>query len=90
MHNALCIHARKIYCFRGMKDEIILKFFAEKVRSIRDKRNLTQEQLAALADTGRNTISNIENEKFEPKLSTICRIMWALEISPNEFFPKSE
>ena len=55
------------------------KGIAERVRSSRKKRNLTQAQLAELAGVSDETISRIERAAFEPSISTLVQIADALE-----------
>ena len=54
----------------------------EKVREIRKRRLLTQEQLADKAGVGVNTIIRIERNQVEPHSRTIRKLAAALGVSP--------
>ena len=49
------------------------------------KRNLTQEQLAELANVGRNTVSNIERGESSPSIETLEKLAKAFEMDVLEF-----
>lgn len=53
---------------------------AARVRTLRDARGLSQEQLAELIDRSVDTISNIERAKSEPGLETILLAARALNV----------
>lgn len=60
--------------------------FSQKIRIERVKQNLSQEQLAELANIHRTTISAIERKTMSPSLETICNIANALNLSLIELF----
>jgi transcriptional regulator with XRE-family HTH domain len=45
---------------------------------------LTQEELAAQADLGKNTVNRIERNLTEPHMSTLRKIAQALGVEPHE------
>lgn len=51
---------------------------ARKVRALREKRGMTQAELAAKAGTGQAAIARIEAGKSVPKLDLLARIASAL------------
>lgn len=53
----------------------------KKIRLERLKRNISQEQLAEIADLNRNTIGNIEREIASPTIDTIEKIAKAFGMS---------
>jgi len=53
---------------------------AERIRSAREQRGWTQEQLAYRADVSRSTIQNLENGRRQPHRASISRIAGALGI----------
>ena len=61
-------------------------FIYNKVKDLRNKNNLTQEQLAELVDVTRLTIISIEKQKYEPSLGLAIRLAKALEISIDQLF----
>ena len=56
----------------------------DRVRSIRAKRGISQEQLADLAELDRTYISGVERGIRNISLLNIVRIADALEVSPSE------
>jgi transcriptional regulator with XRE-family HTH domain len=64
------------------KQENIL---AENLRKLREKKGLSQDRLAKLADVANNTIIKIEQgENKNPTLETLKKIAKALEVSIEE------
>jgi transcriptional regulator with XRE-family HTH domain len=60
--------------------------FGQKVRSIRNDKNISMQHLANLADIEVSQIHRIETGKINPKLTTILILAKALEINPSDFF----
>ena len=73
-----------------MESEKLLKEFGHHLRSIRKDKNLSQEQLAHLADIDRTYISGIERGVRNISLINIFRLAKALEIPPAELFQSGE
>jgi len=69
-----------------MKD--IKFYFGKRVRELRLKKNLSQEQLAHMCDLDRTYINSIENGKRNVSLKNIEKILKALDISWCNFFQK--
>lgn len=63
-----------------------LKLFGETLRSIRNEKKLTMQQLADQAEIELSQIYRIESGKINPKLITIIKIAKALKISPKDLF----
>lgn len=57
--------------------------FGKLIRENREKKKLSQEQLAEKCNVTDKSISNIELGKSDPKLSTVMRICKVLEIDVN-------
>ena len=70
------------------KDSLSNKM-CKRVKFERMKRNLTQEQLAELADLNRNTISNIECGISSPTIDTLEKLAAAFEMDVLEFIDVS-
>lgn len=64
----------------------ILISFGERVRELRTQKNLSQEQLANLADVHRTYIGMIERAEKNITLINIEKIAKALEIKLKDFF----
>lgn len=62
------------------------KRFGARVRELRRERDLTQEQLAELADIGRDSIKNIEKGKHGPLFETLEKLIIGLGCEPSELF----
>ena len=62
------------------------KLYAENIKRIRLLKNLSQENLAELANVSSAYISEIENQKKIGKFETIAAIANALEVEPYELF----
>jgi transcriptional regulator with XRE-family HTH domain len=56
----------------------------DKVREIRKRNFLTQEELADRAEIGVNTIIRIERNQVEPQGRTIRKLADALGVAPSE------
>lgn len=65
------------------------RILGERVKAERNKRGLTQKQLADLIHSNKRTILDIENGRGNPKLETLFSILNYLEIDPYTiFFPE--
>ena len=60
-------------------------YIGEKLKEIRTRRFLTQEELAEKAGVSHSTIVNIERNHAEPQFRTIRKLAKALDIDPAEF-----
>jgi len=54
--------------------------FAENLRSLRQRRRMSQEELAARAAVNRTQISLMEGGKRLPRLDTLVKLAGALEV----------
>ena len=62
------------------------KRFGARVRELRKERELTQDQLAELADISRDSIKNIEKGKHGPLFETLEKLIRGLDCEPSELF----
>ena len=67
-----------------MEDNVKLLAIGQRIRSIRKSRNLTQGELAKIADMKASNISEIENGKTQMHLLTFVKIIEALQVSADE------
>jgi transcriptional regulator with XRE-family HTH domain len=65
-----------------MKDDA--KKLGENLKRIRTKKNITQTELAKTLGVDKSFVSNIENGKTNPTLSTITNLAQTLGVSTNE------
>lgn len=66
-----------------MSSDVRLKF-ANKLKTIRAKRNLSQEDLALLCDIDRTYVGRLENMTRNPSLEILQKIADGLDIKLNE------
>jgi transcriptional regulator with XRE-family HTH domain len=62
----------------------VVVYIGEKLREVRTRRLLTQDELADKAGVSQSTIANIERDNAEPQFRTIRKLAKALEIDPTE------
>lgn len=62
------------------------KKLGENLKQIRTNKNITQMEIAEKLGVNKSFISNIENGKTNPTLSTITSLATALGVSTNELF----
>ena len=62
----------------------ILKQLGDNIRKLRNKRNISQEELAFKIDSARNFVGCIERAEKSPTIITLCKIALALDVPINE------
>jgi transcriptional regulator with XRE-family HTH domain len=62
----------------------IVVYIGEKLKEVRTRRLLTQDELAEKAGVSQSTIANIERNNAEPQFRTIRKLAKALDIEPTE------
>lgn len=65
-------------------DGEVRRAFGKVLRRFRESRSLTQDELAELADSSQNYISNMERGLKGPSLVRIFELAQALQIGPEE------
>ena len=64
-----------------------MKNFGEKLRKLREERNLSQKELGdKMGGITQQTIAQYEKKETVPKFETVSKIANALEINPNIFY----
>jgi len=63
-----------------VKNQEALKNFGTHLRKLREENNLSQQQLADMANLAKTTVQNIENAKYSVKFDVIISIAIALDI----------
>ena len=58
------------------------------LRRVREDRLMTQQELAEAADLGLSTVLRIENDRVEPRFSTIRKLAKALDVNARELTKK--
>ena len=62
----------------------VVVYIGEKLREVRTKRLLTQDELAEKAGVSQSTIANIERNNAEPQFRTIRKLAKALDVDPTK------
>jgi transcriptional regulator with XRE-family HTH domain len=62
----------------------VVVYVGEKLKQIRTRRLLTQEELAEKAGVSAATVVNVERNNQEPHFRTIRKLAKALDIDPTE------
>ncbi|MDH6365397.1 DNA-binding XRE family transcriptional regulator [Enterococcus sp. PF1-24] len=57
-----------------------------KIKEYREKQNITQQEIADLTDVRRETISRLEQNKYNPSLELAMKIAYYLNVSVEELF----
>ncbi|WLG81924.1 MULTISPECIES: helix-turn-helix domain-containing protein [Pseudomonas] len=63
---------------------------AENIRLMRRLKNLTQEQLALMAEVDRTYVSQIERCTGNPSLMVLCKLANILEITTDQLLTESD
>ena len=64
----------------------IKKLLGKRIKELRQRKNLTQEQLAEMIDVGERNLSKIECGNNFVTAETLSKIITALEVEPTELF----
>ncbi len=62
----------------------VVVYIGEKLKAVRTRRLLTQDELAERAGVSQSTIANIERDNAEPQFRTIRKLAKALDIEPTK------
>ena len=60
------------------------------LRQVREDRLMTQQELAEAAQLGLSTVLRIENDRVEPRFSTIRKLAKALDVDARELTRKED
>ena len=70
--------------------EAIYRVFGRRLRELRDRRNLPQEELATLSGLTRSSIANIENGKQRVLLHQLVQFAEALQVDLGALIPTAD
>jgi len=59
-------------------------YIGDRLKTLRVRRALTQQELADRAGVGKNTVNRIERNAGEPHMSTLRKLAKALSVDPAE------
>lgn len=68
----------------------LVSAFAKALRTVRDEKELTQEQVAYGAKLHPTYIAFLEGRKRQPSIDTIFKICKGLDVKPSEFMKRVE
>ena len=70
--------------------ETVLAYVAANVRRIREKRGLTQEQLAERCELHFTYVQRVEAGSANPSVRVLAKLAQALEVAPGVFFRRAD
>lgn len=70
----------------NIKNDEVIKAFGRRLRDLRISNDLSQEQLANMAEIPLSQVGRIERGEINPTLSTISALSTALKIKIPDFF----
>jgi transcriptional regulator with XRE-family HTH domain len=59
-------------------------YVGDRLKALRIRRALTQEDLAQRAGLSKNAVNRLEVDKAEPRMSTLRKLAKALDVDPAE------
>jgi len=59
-------------------------YVGDRLKTLRIRRALTQEELAERAGLSKNAVNRLEVGKAEPRMSTLRKLAKALDVDPSE------
>jgi transcriptional regulator with XRE-family HTH domain len=59
-------------------------YVGDRLKALRIRRALTQEELARRAGLSKNAVNRLEVDKAEPRMSTLRKLAQALGVDPSE------
>jgi transcriptional regulator with XRE-family HTH domain len=71
-------------------EDRLYRLFGNRVRALREEKNVTQDELGRRVDLSRTSITNIEKGRQRVLLHQMVDIARALDAEPTELIPVSE
>ncbi len=68
-----------------MQKEVFLKNLGERIREIRERKGITQKQLAHAIDKDQQSIQRLETGKINPSIYFLLEVAQGLEVQLNTF-----
>ncbi len=65
-------------------------YVGDRLKALRIRRALTQEELAQRAGLSKNAVNRLEVDKAEPRMSTLRKLAQALGVDPHELVKPEE
>lgn len=75
---------------RGENSMDLKKFIGKRIKEFRNKRGMTQDELADLLGTTKQTVSRYENGERQANQDILFELSNIFNVSIDEFFPKKE
>jgi transcriptional regulator with XRE-family HTH domain len=73
-----------------MATKLAVVKIGDRLRDLRVRRALTQQELAEKANVGTNTVARLERNETEPHMSTLRKLARALGVEPEELVKGKE
>ncbi|WP_067103787.1 helix-turn-helix domain-containing protein, partial [Streptococcus sp. DD13] len=67
-------------------DHYLSKYIANKVKHLRKQEKMSQEDLSEKAGLGLKYVNQLENQHVNLTLTTLEKVITALDLTPEEFF----
>lgn len=67
-----------------------MRIFGERLKELRNEKNLTQQQLAKELNVSGNTIHSWETDKQEPSMTALLKLSNIFNVSLDYLFGKSD
>ena len=68
------------------KKHYLQRYIAQKVKYLRKKQNMSQEELSERADLGLKYINQLENQNVNLTIHSLEKVIVALNLTPEDFF----
>ena len=81
-----CLLFPHLGCLVGVTTILTVGAFGNRLREIRTKKRISQEDLALKAGVDRSYMGRLERGELNPTLTKICQLSEALEIDVVDFF----
>ena len=89
LHLIVCVDNTARFCYTD--SEVIIMYFARRLKDARTEKGITQAELARMVGVSRSTICNYENGNREsPSMPVIMAIAKALHVPLSTFMSKEE
>ena len=79
-------YSNQLFCSVNHRDTQYLEAFGKNLKRVRESKGLSQEDLAAKADSVLSQVGRIERGKRAPTILTVQKLADALEVNVKELF----
>ena len=86
LFKVLFLSFKNLYSGYMKTKHYLQRYIAQKVKYLRKKQNMSQEELSERADLGLKYINQLENQNVNLTIHSLEKVISALELTPEEFF----